>query len=450
MPLRKGEVIEVQFEGLSYKGYGLGRYDGREVAVPGVLPGERAKVKVLRRPRHRVVGEVVEVVESPYRRTEPRCPHFGTCGGCLWQDVPYPEQLRLKEELVREYIGERLEGSLLPILPSPELWEYRNKMEFSFDMGPGGGVVVGLHPRGRFDRTFDLKECPISPSLFPEVVSFVRDFARSQGLPPYDLRTREGLLRFLILRKSPRTGEAMAGITSAYEDGRVGELARRIGEAFPKVRGVVGIVNPSPGQFAYGGEQSVLWGEEGFHEELEVGGRRLRFRLSLPSFFQTNSSGAERLYEVVLEFAGLRGGEKVLDLFCGVGTIASILAPYAREVVGVELVEEAVEDARMNAQANGIGNIHFVAGPAEGVLYGMEGPFDLVVVDPPRAGMHPKARKRLLQLAPQRIIYVSCNPKSLGEDMEVLSGQYRPVRAQPLDLFPHTPHVETVVELMRR
>jgi len=449
MALRKGDIIEVSFEALSYKGYGIGAYDGREVAVPGVLPGERAKIEVLRRPRHRVVGRLVEVVESPYRRVEPRCPHFGTCGGCLWQDLPYEVQLGLKEGLVRKYLGDHLDGPLLPILPSPELWGYRNKMEFSFDRGPEG-VVLGLHPLGRFDATFDLSECPISPPPFPEVVSFVRDIARRASLPPYDLRTHEGLLRFLVLRRSPKTGEALVGITSSRREDKLLLLARKLGEAFPEVRGVVGIFNPSPGQFAYGGEREVLWGEERFREEIEVGGRRFTFWLSLVSFFQTNSEGAERLYEVVREFAGLSGCERVLDLFCGVGTIASVLAPESEEVVGVEVVEEAVEDGLRNIRENGLGNVRLISGTAEDLLRSLDGPFDLAVVDPPRAGMHPKARRRLLELSPERIIYVSCNPKSLKEDLEVLLRGYRATRARPLDLFPHTPHVETVVELVHR
>lgn len=448
MALRKGEQINVSFTRLSYKGYGIGSYDGREVCVPGALPGEQAQIRVLRIPRHRIVGEVVQRLASPFQRIPPRCSHFGLCGGCWWQDIAYADQLRLKEGIVRRYLASLAEPSVFsPILPSPVYWNYRNKMEFSFDRGKEGEFQLGLHLRGRFDQLFDLRECPLPSPLFTEIVQFIRALAQKHGLPVYNQRTREGLLRFLTIREGVHTGEILVALTATRREEAFQDVADALAAQFPQIRSVLLLVNDGPAQVAFGSEEIVLWGEPTIHEILSVQGTSLTFALSFRSFLQTNTLGAEQLYGIVMDLTHLSGTERVLDIFCGIGTITGFLARRSGEVVGIELIEDAVADARMNMQANGITNVSFIAGPAKKVLREIEGPFDIAVVDPPRAGVHPKALRRLMELAPPCLIYVSCNPKTLSDDLNLLREQYTIQRVQPVDLFPHTPHVETVVSM---
>jgi len=451
MPVRKGDRIEVTFDRLSYKGYGIGQYDGREVSVAGALPGERGEVRVVRKPRHRIVGELLRTVSSPYPRHEARCPHFRVCGGCWWQDVAYTDQLQFKERIVRGYLAPWDDDAIWePILPSPQVWGYRNKMEFSFDRGKEGEFQLGLHLRGRFDQLFDLQECALAPPVFSEIVAFVRSFAERRGLLPYDQRRSDGLLRFLTIREGKNTGEHLVVLTAIREEDAFAELAEALRERFPSIRGVLFAHNDRPAQVAYGDAEHVLSGTPTLREILNVGDTSLTFEISFRSFLQTNTLAAERLYEHVLDVAALSGTERILDVFCGIGTITGFLAAAAGEVVGVELVEDAIEDARRNMAANGIDNAEFLAGSAEKVLRELSGPFDLIVVDPPRAGIHPKARVRLKELAPHRLVYVSCNPKTLADDLRILAETYEVVRARAVDLFPHTPHVETVVELRYR
>ena len=414
----------------------------------GALPGECAEVRVLRKPRHRLVGEMVRILSSPFDRPAPRCDHFGVCGGCWGQNVAYEDQLRLKEDLVRGYLGPLAEdGVFSPILPAPTIWAYRNKMEFSFDRGPAGEFQLGLHWRGRFDQIFDLNACPIAPSSFAEIVRFVRAFAQEQGLPVYDQRRKEGLLRFLTIREGRRTGELMVALTATRRDEAFEAMAEALVAQFPAIRSALLVLNTALGQTAYGSEEEVLSGAPTIRETLQVGDVEHTFALSFRSFFQTNTWAAERLYEIALDRLHLSGNERVLDVFCGIGTITAFLARKAKEVVGVELIADAVENARSNMAANGIGNVDFVVGPAEKVLRELDGTFDVVVADPPRAGIHPKALQRLIELAPRQFVYVSCNPKTLAEDVKVLQEVYTVESVQPVDLFPHTPHVETVVEL---
>lgn len=448
MPIHKGDLIEVQFTGLSYKGYGLARYDGREVSAMGALPGERAEIRVLRKPRHRLVGEIVRTISSPFKRPAPRCEHFGVCGGCWGQNVAYEDQLRLKEQIVRGYLNPLAkEQAFSPILPTPNNWAYRNKMEFSFDRGPEGAFQLGLHWRGRFDQLFDLNTCPIAPPIFSEIVCFVRAFAQEHGLPVYDQRRKEGLLRFLTIREGRRTGEIMVALTATRRDVAFEAMAEALMAQFPAIRSVLFVLNSTLGQIAYGSEEAVLGGSQTIRETLRVKDVEHTFALSFRSFLQTNTHAAERLYEIVLDRAHLSGEERVLDVFCGIGTITAFLARKAREVVGVEMISDAVENARTNMATNGIGNVDFVVGPAEKVLRNVEGAFDVVVVDPPRAGIHPKALRRLIELAAPRLVYVSCNPKTLADDIRILREIYTVKNVQPVDLFPHTPHVETVVEM---
>jgi 23S rRNA (uracil1939-C5)-methyltransferase len=447
MPIHKGDLIEVQFTGLSYKGYGLARYDGREVSAMGALPGERAQIRVLRKPRHRLVGEIVRTISSPFDRPEPRCEHFGVCGGCWGQNVAYEDQLRLKEEIVRGYLHTLAAAAFSPILPAPSNWAYRNKMEFSFDRGPEGEFQLGLHWRGRFDQLFDLNTCPIAPPIFSEIVRFVRAFSQEHGLPVYDQRRKEGLLRFLTIREGWRTGEIMVVLTATRLDEAFDALTEALMARFPAIRSVLFVLNSTLGQIAYGSEEAVLGGKPTIRETLRVGDLEHTFALSFRSFLQTNTCAAERLYEIVLDRAHLSGDERVLEVFCGIGTITAFLARKAEKVVGVELIADAVENARSNMAANGIDNVDFVVGPAEKMLRELDGAFDVVIVDPPRAGIHPKALRRLIELAPPRFVYVSCNPKTLADDIRVLREIYAVKNVQPVDLFPHTPHVETVVEL---
>ncbi|MCK5119924.1 MAG: 23S rRNA (uracil(1939)-C(5))-methyltransferase RlmD, partial [Candidatus Latescibacteria bacterium] len=294
---------------------------------------------------------------------------------------------------------------------------------------------------------FDLNTCPIAPPIFSEIVCFVRAFAQEHGLPVYDQRRKEGLLRFLTIREGRRTGEIMVALTATRRDVAFDALTGALMAQFPAIRSVLFVLNSTLGQIAYGSEEAVLGGSQTIRETLRVKDVEHTFALSFRSFLQTNTHAAERLYEIVLDRAHLSGEERVLDVFCGIGTITAFLARKAREVVGVEMISDAVENARTNMATNGIGNVDFMVGPAEKVLRNVEGAFDVVVVDPPRAGIHPKALRRLIELAAPRLVYVSCNPKTLADDIRILREIYTVKNVQPVDLFPHTPHVETVVEM---
>jgi 23S rRNA (uracil1939-C5)-methyltransferase len=433
----------------------VARTGGYVVFVPGGVPGDRLDVRLTQvRPRF-ARGQIERIATPSASRTDPPCPYVGRCGGCRLQHVRYEAQLEFKQRQVVECLS-RLGGlgpagaiPVAPILGAPEPFGYRNKMEFTFAEAEGQ-PVVGLHEAERYDRILDVDRCLLQSDGMNAVLAEVRAFVREQGWSVYRQDAEEGWLRFLMLREGRETGELMVNLVTAAPDvPRARALADRLRARCPQVTAVVLNVNPKKAAVAVGVEEHPVAGEETIRERL--GG--LAFSISANSFFQTNTRQAERLFGVVGEYAGLTGDETVLDLYAGTGAISLILARRARAVYGIEVVPAAVEDAGRNARANGIGNCTFLAGEVRHVLpelmrRGVRA--DVVIADPPRAGFHPKALAAVLTLAARRVVYVSCNPATLARDLGILrSGGYRIVAVQPIDMFPHTPHIEVVVRLDR-
>ncbi len=470
--MKKGQELELVVEKLAFGGKALAKVEGFVVFLDRALPGQTVRARIVGRKRRFAEARVVEVLKQAPNHVEPFCTHFGFCGGCKWQDLEYSGQLHWKREQVRECLA-HLAGAgdipVEPIVPSSRLQYYRNKMEYTFsdrrwllpseialeDVAHDRSFALGLHVPGSYDRVFDLDECFLQSPRSVEVLREVGAWCRRCGLPPYSVRTHEGFWRFLVVREAKRTDQTLLNIiTAPHKEGHdtVSRLTRHLLERFPRITTVVHSVTGKKAQVAVGESSRVLHGPGFIEERL----RDLRFRISAHSFFQTNPDGTERLYEAVLEMADLTGAETVWDLYCGTGSIALYVARRAKEVLGFELVEEAVQDAFVNGEINGIDNCRFFAGDLKDVMgaalkgeKGWNRP-DVIISDPPRAGMHPTVLKAILDTAPRRIVTVSCNPGTLARDLAVLLDAYDIERVQPFDLFPHTPHIECVVRLVRK
>ncbi|HXG04947.1 MAG TPA: 23S rRNA (uracil(1939)-C(5))-methyltransferase RlmD [Candidatus Binatia bacterium] len=449
---RRGDVVELAIEDLAFGGEGVGRADGYVLFVPGGLPGDRLRVRVVET-RARYGRAVIEAVDAPSpRRVDAPCPYFGRCGGCRLQHLDYAAQLAFKERQVRECL-ERLGAArgfvLRPILPAPEPYGYRNKMEFTV-AGAGGAPVIGLHEAERYDRVLDIERCLLQSETMNRLLGVVREQVRARDLPVYDADRGQGLLRFVTLREGRRTGDAMVNIVAAAPDvERLQPVAEALRRDVPATSSVVLNVNAKKAAVAVGTEEHVLVGRDHITERL---GDRV-FQVSANSFFQTNTVQAERLFGVVLEACALSGEETLVDLYSGTGAISLLLAGRCRRVWGIEVAAAAVADAVRNARINGITNCTFLAGEVRHVLPALIAQgvrADVVVADPPRAGFHPKALAALVALAPPRIVYVSCNPATLARDAgELLRRGYRLDWVQPVDMFPQTPHIEAVARLER-
>jgi len=465
---RRGDELVVALDGYDRRGRAVGRgvdEHGREwrVTLRGAAPGDRVRAAVLRRRGARIDAAPQEVLERGPRAAAARCAHFGTCGGCSFQDFEYAAQLdELRAGLRAELRAHGLCGpesgiDVEPVAGDPEPWRYRNKMEFSFGArrwiepseppGVEAGFALGLHVAGRFDRVLDLRECAIVFAQAEGIVNDARELARARGLAPWSARAHTGLLRNLVVRKGFRTGEILVAlVTAADVAGEVPAYAAELIERQPRITTLVHVVNTRPAAVALGQSERTLHGP-GFIRERLLG---LELAVSAGSFFQTNTAQAERLYEIVRAEAACSGRELVYDLFCGTGTIALVLASSAGRVVAVEQVAAAVADARRNLGLNGVTNVELVEGDARALLArGGERP-DVCVLDPPRAGLHPKLVRELCALAPRRVVYVSCNAAAAGRDVAALTrAGWELRRVRPVDLFPHTPHVECVLTLDR-
>ena len=456
--MKVNDVLSLAIEDLVLGGQALARHEGRVVLVDRGLPGDRVTARV-RRVRSRYLEARLESVETPSPdRVAPRCPHVGQCGGCRTQDLAYEAQRAIKERQVRDTLV-RLAGipdpPLRPLVAAPETFGYRNKMEFSFHPAPGGQAILGLHERGTFDRVFSLEDCVLPSRLTIEVVKVTRRHADRWRWPAYHPRLHEGMLRHLVVRHLPLTDQcAVHLVATSTEIPGLEDWAAEVAALSKAVRTVSVLVNRSRANVALGESEHLLVGD-GLLVERLLG---LEFEVGSSAFLQTNSRQAETLYRLALERAELAGHETVLDLYCGAGTLTLLFARAARAAVGVESVEAAVQAARRNAARNRAENVRFVAGEARQVLREWargERPDparpDLVVVDPPRAGLHPRVVARVAELAPGRIVYVSCNPATLARDLKdfaVLG--FRLDEVTPVDMFPHTPHIECVARLARR
>jgi 23S rRNA (uracil1939-C5)-methyltransferase len=462
---RAGETIAGEVLDLAYGGMGVLRASGWVVMVPRAFPGDRVRVRLRRRRKGLFEGELLEIVEPSVDRVPPTCGHSEICGGCALQGLSPAAQLRWKEAQARsllQRLGRLVPEVVAPAWQSPEVWYYRNKMEFSFARRPwvpaeelreGGplptGIALGLHLRGRYDAIFDIQDCRLQSPLTNRIVGELREIARRRGLPAYDSRSDEGLLRHLVVRRSLRHPDLLLVLVVRREDPAVPEIARELRAAVPEVSGIVASVNLRRATVARGDYDLPLLGEPFWRETLAG----IDFRLGASSFFQTQTRGAEALAEEVREQTACGPGTRLLDLYCGAGTLSLPLARDGARVLGVEVLPAAVEEARATAAANGIQGAEFrcAAIEAKEAEPWETDRWDVVLVDPPRSGLHPRALEKLRGLRAPRIVYVSCNPSTLARDAGVLVNEdgYRARNLRVFDLFPQTPHLESVLTLTR-
>ena len=469
-PLFKGMEFDLSIEKLAFGGKALGRVAGFVVFVDHAIPGQKVRVQVTRKKSQFAEARVVELLEQPPAYQPPFCPHFGLCGGCQWQDLAYEEQLHWKRIHVQEclqHLAGLRPGIILPAVASPQPRYYRNKMEFTFAPRPwlssedrpagnysyGGAPALGLHVGASSDRIFNLEHCFLQSSQSPAMVQEVRRWCGTSGLPAYNAKNQRGFWRFLVLREGKRTAQTMVQIitTNQGDPAAVEALASHLKAHFPGITTVVHSRSRKKAQIASGEVSRTLLGPGYIEEQLG----ELRLRISAHSFLQTNTMAAEGLYSAISRLGEFTGQETVWDLYCGAGSIGLSLASQVRRVVGFELVPEAVADAFINKKLNGLSNCQFLAGDLKEriheTLRTASQPLpDVVITDPPRAGLHPQVVKALQELSPQRLIYVSCNPATLARDLALLQDQYEVLTIQPFDLFPHTAHIECVVRLERR
>jgi len=448
---------------LAAEGKAIAKVDGKVVFVPFAVPGDLVDIQVSKRRKGFMEGFVTQYHELSPNRVEPFCKHFGTCGGCKWQNLPYSMQLEMKEKQVVDQllrIGNLTLPSVNPILGSEKTQYYRNKLEFTFSSSRwltreevlsesevNQYPVLGFHVPGRFDKILRVEECFLQPEPSNSIRLSVEKFALDKGYTFYNIREGKGFLRSLIIRTAS-TGDVMV-ILSVFENEplSIKAVLDHIKSNFPEVTSLMYVVNSKVNDTINDLDIVCYHGNDFIMEEMEG----IRFRIGPKSFYQTNSLQAYELYKVVREFASLSGDEMVYDLYTGTGTIANFLARSCAKVVGIEYVPEAIIDARANAELNGISNTHFVAGDMKDVftelLFAEHGFPEVVIVDPPRAGMHKDVVEGIRLVRPKRIVYVSCNPATQARDIALLGTEYRVARVQPVDMFPHTHHVENVVLL---
>jgi 23S rRNA (uracil1939-C5)-methyltransferase len=450
-PVQRDQELELTIDSLAYGGNGVARLDGFVVFVRRGLPGDTVRARVTKVQRRHAEALATEVVAPGPQRVDAPCAHYPACGGCRFQDLAYDAQLDAKARWVADSL-QRLAGlddpPLEPILGAVSQFGYRNKMEFSFTQGPGG-AALGLHKAGRWDEVLQIDHCWLQSDTGNAIRNCITEWAREERLAAYDQETQEGYLRHLVVREGRNTGQALVQLVTARGERFDRERLIEVLNELPAVRSIHWSVNRGVAEVT-NLPTELLWGEDAIEEE--IGG--LRFRVRPNAFLQTNTEMAERLYAIAREFAQLQGGETVYDLYCGIGTIGLSLAASALTVWGIEISEESVACAIENQELNGIGNVAFFAGNVGEVLRDLRdraGDPDVVVVDPPRAGLAGKALRRLGEIAAPRVVYVSCNPTTLAGDLKRLSDDYgyRLVRARPVDMFPHTPHVECVALLER-
>jgi 23S rRNA (uracil1939-C5)-methyltransferase len=447
-PLQVDEELELTIDSLAYGGNGVARTNGFVVFVRRGLPGDRVRVRVTKVKRNHAEALAVEVVEPGPARVDAPCAHYPACGGCRFQDLAYDAQIEAKAEQVANALRRigGVEGAPLePIVPAESVFHYRNKLEYSFTRTPAG-PALGFHKAGRWDEVLDIERCWLTTDLGNALRHAVRDWARATGLEAYDQAEHTGFLRHLVVREGRNTGQALVQLVTAPGALDTESFVTALRD-FPEVRSIHWSVNDRPAEVT-NLPTTLLYGDEWIEERL--GG--LRFRVRPNAFLQTNTAMAERLYELAVEYAGLTGEETVYDLYCGIGTIGLTMAAEALTVWGVEVSEESVACALENAELNGIANAAFYAGEVGQALEELRdraGDPDVVVVDPPRAGLSGKALRRIGRAKPKRIVYVSCNPTTLAGNVKELTGDwgYRLERARPVDMFPHTPHVEAVALL---
>jgi 23S rRNA (uracil1939-C5)-methyltransferase len=459
--LEKVKIIDIGSEGNA-----LARVDNMVVFVPMLVPGDVVDLRVIRKRKKFIEGSVVKFHEYSPDRISPRCSHFGVCGGCKWQHLPYKQQLIYKEKQVRDNLTRigKVDAPLIsPIIGSSAEFLYRNKLEFTFsdkrwltkeEISSENRFekedALGFHIPGLFDKVLDINECHLQPDPSNKIRNSVKEYAKENNLPFFDLKEQKGLLRNLIVRNT-LSGDVMVIVVLFREDTENREkLLEHIKNEFPQITSLWYVINSKKNDSLNDQTPVLYYGKDHLLEEMDG----LKFRIGPKSFYQTNTVQGIELYRIAKEFAGLKGEEIVYDLYTGTGTIACYIAGSVKKVFGIEYVEEAVRDAEINSGINGIKNVSFFAGDMKDVLnetfIANNGAPDVIITDPPRAGMHEDVVKTILKAAPERIVYVSCNPATQARDILLLSDFYKVTRVQPVDMFPHTHHVENVVLLEKK
>ena len=431
------------------------------IFVDDAIPGDKVKALVHKKKKDFWEARSIEIISPSPDRIDPLCKHFQFCGGCKWQNIEYEKQLEYKQLLVEEAlnrIGKVDNFNMLPIVGADPVYAYRNKMEFSFsqrrwltpaelaDKSLSMEFALGLHVPGTFEKVLNIDSCLLQSELANTILDRVKHWAKNSGLEAYHLRLHTGILRFLVIRHSSATGEMMINLVTAEDvSEQFSPFANELAGEFPQIVSIVNNINDRVAQVAFGDKEILIWGRS----HIVDGIGDFRFEISANSFFQTNTNQAEKLYALVEDFAELTGNETILDLYSGTGTIAIYLSRHAKKVIGIELVEDAVINARKNAEYNNVQNCEFVKGDMKDIFPGFSTVPDILVIDPPRAGMHKDVVNEILRLKPARIVYVSCNPTTLARDIELLSTEFVLDKVQAVDMFPHTYHIESVALLRR-
>ena len=467
--LHRGDLVELVPSDLALGGAAVARLEDLVIFVENALPGQSILAKITKKKKTFAEARLEQVLHPSPDQIGSRCVHFGSCGGCRWQHLAYAKQLYYKQRQVEQalhHLGGFSRVSVLPALPSPELYGYRNKMEFSFsphqwlpvfEKGMAAeqkqNLYLGLHAKGFFDKIIDVTECHLLSPVIGGILDEVRQFAIASGRPAYHAREHRGFWRFLVIRQAKKTADLMVNlVASEYDPSLAREFARRMQARFPGINSLLYGTTQNRSGVAFSETEYLLAGKPTITEKLGA----LAFEISSNSFFQTNTLAAERLYAVIIDYAQIQPGEIVYDLYCGAGAISLYVSHLADKVVGFESVKAAVEDARRNATLNKIGNCSFVWGDLRDLIVDVgetvtrHGQPDVLIIDPPRGGMHPKTVTAVARLAPKRIVHVSCNPATLARDLKVLCAEaYRLTKVQPVDMFPHTAHIEVVALLQR-
>ena len=453
----------VEITGIAAEGKALTRINDMVVFVPYCVPGDVVDLQVTKKKHSFMEARVERLVKPSEHRCEPVCKHYGECGGCKWQILPYEDQLRYKQQQIIDNltrIGKVELPEISPILGSKHIYEYRNKLEFTFSdrkwlswdvIRAAGGLEhvdtaygVGFHIPNCFDKVLDITECHLMPDINNRIRNAIRDFAREHGISFYNEHAHEGQLRTLIIRTNHKGEVMLIVVWGEAPDMRLMEYLQ---QTFPKIVSLLYVVNQKLNDTISDQEVHVFAGQDHIMEQMED----LQFKVGPKSFYQTNTEQAYHLYSVARNFAKLTGDELVYDLYTGTGTIANFVARQARQVIGIEYVPEAIEDAKVNSEVNNISNTKFYAGDMKDILNDefieKHGRPDVIITDPPRAGMHQDVIDTILRAHPKRIVYVSCNPSTQARDLQALDVAYKVMAVQPVDMFPHTPHVENVVLL---
>lgn len=453
----------VKIEAVAAEGKSLAHVDGTVVFVEFAVPGDIVNVKVTKKKKNYMEGFILEIVKPSEDRLQPFCEHFGICGGCRWQPLPYDMQLKAKQQQVWDQlvrIGHLEIPDISPILPSDKTKYYRNKLEFTFSnkrwiynnedpdsLTDEERLGLGFHVGKFFDKVLDIKHCSLQPEPSNEIRLFIREYAVTHNLEFYNIRENTGFLRNIIVRNN-QVGDVMLTVCFAYDDqDKIVPMLDAISVEFPQIKSLHYVINEKLNDSISDLDCILYKGEDAIWETMG----KLKFKIGPKSFYQTNSEQAYKLYSVAKEFAALTGNEVVYDLYTGTGTIAQFISDKASKVIGIEYVKEAIEDARINAEANGITNCTFFDGDMKDILTAdfikEHGKPEVMIIDPPRAGMHPDVVKVIMEAAPERIVYVSCNPASQARDLAMMSPMYEITAVQPVDMFPHTMHVENVCAL---